>query len=141
MSQREYLDGPVPLTVDERQRKWSEAYPPNTWRVLDRILRWPLADPLDYLQKVISVASTEAFTPRLVEGDLSEVFRFRRRVEARSSQQRPCLPIDLLGGDQLDFAGVDLRCPLIGLLEPQAVEFPVADDLETTTFTSAKRSY
>jgi hypothetical protein len=42
----------------------------------------PLADPLDYLQKVISVASTEAFTPRLVEGDLSEGFRFRRRVEA-----------------------------------------------------------
>src|SRR5579883_1318042 len=40
----------------------------------------------------------------------------------RSSQQRPCLPIDFLGGDQLDFAGIDLRCPLTGLLEPQAVE-------------------
>ena len=39
-----------------------------------------------------------------------------------SSQQHPCLPIDLLGGDQLDFAGVDLRCPLTSLLEPQAVE-------------------
>lgn len=33
--------------------------------------------------KVISVASSDAFTPRLVEGDLSEVFRFRRRVEAK----------------------------------------------------------
>ncbi|MGA7540105.1 MAG: hypothetical protein WBW93_15225 [Steroidobacteraceae bacterium] len=84
MSQREYLDGPVPLTIaiDERQRKWSEANAANSWRVLDRILRRPLTEPLDYLQKVISVASAEAFTPRLVEGDLSEVFRFRRRVEA-----------------------------------------------------------
>lgn len=82
MSQREYLDCLVPLTIDERQRKWSEACLPNIWRVLDRILRRPLADPLDHLQKVISVASTEALTPRLVEGDLFEVFRFRRRVEA-----------------------------------------------------------
>jgi len=82
MSQREYLDGAALLTIDERQRKWSEEYPENIWRVLDRILRRPLTDPLNYLQKVISVASAEAFTPRLVEGDLSEVFRFRRRVEA-----------------------------------------------------------
>jgi hypothetical protein len=55
MSQREYLDRPVPLTIDERQRKWSEAYATHIWRVLDRILRRPLTDPLDYLQKVISV--------------------------------------------------------------------------------------
>ena len=82
MSQREYLDGPVALTIDERQRKWSEAYAANIWRVLDRILRRPLTDSLDYLQEMISVPSAEAFTPRLVEGDLSEMFRFRRRVEA-----------------------------------------------------------
>jgi hypothetical protein len=42
MSQREYLEGPVPLTIDERQRKWSEAYAANIRRVLDRILRRPL---------------------------------------------------------------------------------------------------
>ena len=82
MSQRKYLHGPFPLAIDERQWKWSEAYPANIWRVLDRVLRRPLTNPLDNLQKVISVASAEAFTPRLVEGDLSEVFRFRRRVEA-----------------------------------------------------------
>ncbi len=34
--------------------------------VLDRVLRRPLTNPLDNLQKVISVASAEAFTPRLV---------------------------------------------------------------------------
>lgn len=82
MSHREYLDDSITLTVDERQRKWSQTYPPNIWRVFDRILRRSLADPLDHFQKVISVASTEALTARLVEGDLSEVLRFRRRVEA-----------------------------------------------------------
>ena len=50
MSQREYLDGAALLTIDERQRKWSEEYPENIWRVLDRILRRPLTDPLTALR-------------------------------------------------------------------------------------------